>query len=76
MKKIFLASAFAIAALTANIASAQAQSPVVRSDDARPIMKHEQRRDMRRAPEKHCVTKKSVRFHHGKKIVTEKRVCR
>lgn len=71
MNKIFLASAFALATLTANVAAAQAETIVVRTDN-----RMEHRRDMHRMPQKHCVTKKTVRWHHGKKIVTEKRICR
>ncbi|MBB4954977.1 hypothetical protein H4S14_002870 [Agrobacterium vitis] len=71
MKTFFLASAFALTTLTANIVPAQAQSVVVRNDDHRGPS-----HQMHRAPQKHCVTKKSVRWHHGKKVVTEKRICR
>jgi hypothetical protein len=69
MKTIFLASALALATLTTGVAQANAATVVVRTDTGH-------HRHMHRAMPKHCVTKKTVRWHHGKKVVTVKRVCR
>ncbi|HBF28561.1 hypothetical protein [Rhizobium sp.] len=72
MKTIFLASAFALASLSSNIAYAQMSSDMVRPDDHRGPPRHH----MHRAPPKRCITEKKVRWDHGKRIVIEKRVCR
>lgn len=71
MKTIFLASAFALAALTANIVPAQAETVIIRSDDHRGPPRH-----MHRAPPKRCIVEKKVRWQHGERVLVEKRICR
>lgn len=71
MKKIFLASAFALAAITTNMMPAHAETVIIRKDDGRGPPRH-----MHRMPPKRCIVEKKVRWDHGKRIVIEKRICR
>lgn len=75
MKKIVLATAFALTATIANIVPAQAQSPGMPppDDDRRGPPHHMQRPP---PPPPHCKVRKVVRWHHGEKIVKRVRVCR
>ncbi|ACM38115.1 MULTISPECIES: hypothetical protein [Rhizobium/Agrobacterium group] len=75
MKKIVLATAFALTTIIANIVPAQAQSPRMPppDDDRRGPPHHMQRPP---PPPPHCKVRKVVRWHHGEKIVKRVRVCR
>ncbi len=71
MKKIMLASVLAIAALSASLAPAMAETIIIRKDDHRGPPRH-----MHRFHPKHCVVEKKIRWDHGRRVVIEKRICR
>ncbi|BCH52685.1 hypothetical protein GOZ89_11525 [Agrobacterium vitis] len=75
MKKIFLASVFAVAAMAGSIIPAYAQSGMMPPPDERrgPPPRHMHRPP---PPPPHCKVRKVVRWHHGEKIVKRVRVCR
>ncbi|MBB4009068.1 hypothetical protein [Allorhizobium taibaishanense] len=71
MKKIFLASALAIASMAGTIIPAHADTVIIRDNDRRGPPRH-----MHRAPPPHCEMRRIVRWHHGEKFVKVVRVCR
>lgn len=71
MKKIFLASALAIASMAGTVIPAHADTVIIRDDDRRGPPRH-----MHRPPPRDCHVRKVVRWHHGEKIVKMVRVCR
>jgi hypothetical protein len=77
MNKFFIASALTIASLAATVLPSQAASIVLVNDDGPYYHRHHHHdrgdwNDHRR----HCFTKVVKGWHHGRRVVTEERVCR
>lgn len=80
MKKFIIASALAVASITASAIPSNAASIVVTTDGGHYSHRHYDRdyyrRDYWRHHNRHCFNKKVVRWHHGHKVVRTERVCR
>lgn len=77
MKKLFIASAIALASLTGSVLPSNAETVIIR--DGGPNYHHrnyDHRGWDHRRHDSDCFTKRVVRWHHGEKVVTVNRVCR